>query len=96
MGHFEQRCLERGITRTDPAQLRDAISWAIAAKRDDLVDRMMTTADGVFWRFRCPDGIFYTVTGHGSDTPKTVLTQDMMRNKKWARKQQKRGRYRGQ
>lgn len=96
MNHFCQRCSERGITQTDTRLLQRGIAWAIVNKRDDLVERVMNLRDGVFWRFRCPDGIFYAVTQQDDPWPRTVLTQAMMRKKKFARRAKLRGIARGQ
>lgn len=92
--HFNQRCLERGITKTDPNQLFTSIKHAIE-NNTGLVDKVLVRPNGTYWRFRCEDGIFYAITGNSDPRPRTVITQQMMRSKKWAHKQEKRGRRRG-
>lgn len=93
--HFDQRCLERGIDTTCLFTLRNGISWAIQRARDDLVELVLTSETGKYWRFRCPDGIFYAVTKPDGHWPVTVVTQEMFRKKRWALKMQKRGKRRG-
>jgi hypothetical protein len=92
--HFNARCRERGITSTDPDLIFRGIKWAIERGRDDLCKMVMRTKAGRFWRFRCPEGIYYVVTGENDTNPRTVLTQDMMRNKKYAKKKAKKGQQR--
>lgn len=84
--HFSQRCAERGIVNTDVDLLFAGITWAIQENRDDLVEKVLETKSTRFWRFRCPDGIFYAVTALDNGRPMTVLTQEMMRRKKWGAK----------
>lgn len=80
--HWHTRCRERGITSTDCDVLYNGIKWAIENGRDDLVERAKSYKESVFWRFRCPDGIFYTITDRGKTFPKTVYTQEMYKNTK--------------
>lgn len=84
--HFNQRCRERGIVTTDLAKLHAGLRWAIQNGRQDLVRFVMTLEDVDYWRFSCPDGLFYCLTKHGHSNPMTVMTQEMMRHKKWVRK----------
>jgi hypothetical protein len=84
--HFSQRCVERGIVSTDTDMLFAGIKWAVEEGRDDLVEKVLETEEARFFRFRCPDGIFYAVTPLDSGRAMTVLTQDMMRRKKWGAK----------
>lgn len=84
MGHFEDRCIERGIVTTDLQLLRAGIQWAIENGRADLVEEVKASHPSArYWRFRCRDGIFYAVTNEETGTwPATVLTQKMMRRQK--------------
>jgi hypothetical protein len=88
--HFQNRCRERGIVSTDLDLLFQGISWAIDNARDDLVEMVLKTKKARFWRFRCPDGIFYAVTCLRNGRPQTVLTQAMMRKKKFAARKARR------
>lgn len=89
--HFNQRCRERGITTTDLDTLLYGICWAVEKGRDDICEKVLTYRDGRYWRFRCPDGVFYAVTGLKDPRPRTVITQEMLRKKKWAKKQSRKG-----
>lgn len=82
--HFEERCRERGIVNTNIADLFKGLQWAIRSKRWDLVEKVAEGNGSKYWRFKCPDGIFYAVTPKGKHAPVTVFTQEMMRQKKWA------------
>lgn len=90
--HFAARCRERGITETDPYVLADEIRQAVSMDGAGHMDRVMKTADGrgTIWRFSVPEGIFYAVVNNEGH-PMTVLTQDMVRKKKWANKKRKKG-----
>ncbi|GGE29987.1 hypothetical protein GCM10011360_17580 [Primorskyibacter flagellatus] len=90
MGHFHERCRQRGIVKTDAEALRVSLGIAIRDKRFDLIDMVLRTDSAEYYRFRCEDGIFYCVTGLGESSPRTVLTQEMMRNKKRGHKYRKR------
>lgn len=88
--HFEQRCVERGIVKTDHRALFTALRLAIAAhdkgRWQTLVELVMTHEDARFWRFRCADGIFYAVTALDNTLPMTIFTQRMLNGKKRARR----------
>jgi hypothetical protein len=87
VNHFAQRCKERGVNVDDPDMLAAGIRWAIENERDDLVQHVMTTHEGRFWRFAVPCGtIHYTLTGLHDAFPRTIITPEILRNKKWARK----------
>lgn len=90
MGHFQERCRERGIEVADVDQLFVSLEIAIREKRFDVIDHVLRTDRSDYYRFRCEDGIFYCVTRAESSRPLTVLTQPMMRKKKWAHKKRKR------
>lgn len=81
--HFRERCYERGITTTCIKTLYAGIRWAIKNGRDDLVELAYREKGNFFWRFRCPDGIFYAVTHSRDSSPVTVYTQEML---SWHRK----------
>ncbi len=70
--------------------------WAVKNNRRDLVDRALKTDKSTYYRFRCPEGLFYAVWSHDVDTVVTVMDQAMFKNKKWAWKmwRQKRGKNR--
>lgn len=87
--HFHRRCRERGIETADTAALWLWLRWAIEAERHDLVDLVLTEGGARYWRFTCQDGVFYTVTPIDRPLPMTILTQDMMRNKKRGAKMRK-------
>lgn len=88
--HFNRRCRERGIVTADADELFHRLVSAIKSF-DPFVDFVMTYNGGRYWRFHCEDGIFYTVTGITDPFPRTILTQSMIRQKKWAHKAKKRG-----
>lgn len=91
--HFAKRCRERGITETDTDVLFDNIRRAIEGGYDEYVKHVLTRDGGRFWRFKCAEGYFYAVTGKNDSFPRTVMTQEMFRHKRWAEKA-KRGRKR--
>lgn len=73
--HFEDRCIERGIVETDGHLLWRELCWAIANKRDDLVEFCKATDKADYWRFRCKEGVFYAVVKAGRNDPCTVYDQ---------------------
>lgn len=96
MSHFNERCRERGIVKTDPDRLFEDIRRAVRmheqGQEQDVVELVMVNeaADGRIWRFFCEDGIFYAVTPVKGRRPMTVLTQKMVASKKAASKARKR------
>lgn len=90
MSHFNERCRERGITRTDPGILFEAIASSVRehdkGRYQERVEYVFTHNEGRFFRFRCEDGIFYAVVPTDGVRPVTVFTQAMMRAKRRARK----------
>lgn len=97
MNHFARRCRERGITSTCPDQIARELRQAVAGGGTalEVAQRVMPCLRGGadIWRFRVREGIFYAVIGPDGN-PRTILTQEMIRKKKWARKRQKRGQVR--
>lgn len=97
MNHFARRCRERGITSTCPYQIARELKQAVSGGGTSLevAQKVMPclTGDNDIWRFKVSEGIFYAVIGPEGG-PRTVLTQEMIRKKKWARKRQKRGHFR--
>jgi hypothetical protein len=91
--HFAKRCRERGLGGVDTNALWHDLLRAIEAGHLDLAHR---SHKGRYWRFFANGGTFYAVTGLDDCRPRTVITQDMLRNKKWAHKQRKRGKSRGE
>lgn len=89
--HFNLRCRERGIVKSDLDLLHRGLRWAIEQGRDDLCEMVLKYKDVRYWRFRCPDGIFYAVTGENDNQPRTVVTQSILRKKKWAAKRNRKG-----
>lgn len=82
--HFNKRCIERGIVNTCIDTLFHGLQFAYDNNRDDLIEKVMDHDGGSFYRFRCPDGIFYAYMR--GRYPLTVYTQAMMRAAKFARK----------
>lgn len=89
--HFVDRCRERGIVESDPAELFASLIWAKSNGRDDFAEMAKRIEDAEYWRFSCLDGIFYAIFLEGRYTPSTVMTQGMYRQKRWAAKRRKRG-----
>ena len=90
--HFQQRCIDRGITDTNSEALWEALRIAILDGNESMAEPVMP-GDGEAWiyRFKVPEGIFYTVAGPDG-RPRTILTQGMVARKKQARKMRKRAR----
>lgn len=83
MTHFTERCLTRGITKTDPNLLQRELEFAV--RRHDADHRMGAFVEKVkaldrgliIWRFRCQDGIFHALMD--SDRAVTLLTAQMVK-----------------
>lgn len=75
--HFAIQARDRGIDSANMAGLFFWLREQIHRGGCERCERVMETDTGVFWRFHCADGIFYTVTDFGSCHPKTVYTQGM-------------------
>ncbi len=96
--HFVERCYESGITKTDPyvlqSELRDAVrSLGAVTPSIDFVERVVPSynhEDCTIYRFRIVEGIFYAPCGKDG-WPRTILTKEMVRKKKWAYKMTRRG-----
>lgn len=80
--HFAMQARDRGIDRANIAGLFFWLREQIAGGGGDMCKKVMVTDSGVFWRFHCADGIFYTVTDFGTSHPKTVYTQSMFSDKR--------------
>lgn len=90
--HFSARCRERGIVETDTRLLFNGISWAIGKERWDLVERVFANGEATFYRFRCPDGVYFAVVKGVDDVPVTVYDKGMLKAAKVARKKPSRRR----
>jgi len=87
--------------RTKPATL-PADPWWVAAELEKAVQGQPNGLEFAakvipcfgrradIWRFGLVEGIFYAAVGHDG-RPRTILTKDMVRRKKWALKRQRRG-----
>lgn len=91
--HFQDRCKTRGITSVDTKQLAEELYRAIIAGDESRAERVMKIEGSTYWRFKVPEGIFYTVTDEKTNWPKTVFTQDMIRAIKLRRKKRRRKAY---
>lgn len=88
--HFAIRARERGILTVDGEILKAAIEAALRDPEQTMLDKVcVSVGGGVIYRFFVPDGVFYAVVRNG--VAATVLTQAMVRKKKWALKMQRRG-----
>ncbi len=88
--HFKDQCRARGITEADIDILYSGLIWARQNDRQDLAE-MAKTVEGVeFWRFNCPDGMFFAVFPVGQISPVTVYTREMYRAKLRAEKSRRR------
>lgn len=74
--HFVKRCRERGIRQTDPWLLMKEIRTAIRTGNDDFCQLVKPFSDGIYYRFKVPEGVFYVVTSNDGH-PRTVITQKM-------------------
>lgn len=88
--HFAQRCIERGIRSVSPMDLLHALRRAYQEGDGDMIEHVMDDdlSGHPIYRFRVAEGRFYAPFTHDG-WPMTVLTQRMIRNKKWARKKRK-------
>lgn len=74
--HFVQRCKERGIRQTDPWLLMTELRAAIRTGNDDFCQLVKAFNDGLYYRFKVSEGVFYVVAS-GDGHPRTVITQEM-------------------
>ncbi len=88
--HFRDRCLERGIREENIRDLYVGIPWAIKNERHDLVEKVLVEKGVTYYRFRCPDGIFYALVKDGKTSPSTIYTQKMFKNRRRVAKFRKR------
>lgn len=80
--HFKERCLERGIVSTDVDLLYNGLKHAIVTGDENLAERVM--ASGVegrsFYRFKCPDGIFFAICDDETGRPVTVYNHAQLKS----------------
>ena len=93
VSHFADRCKENGIDSSPGNILAAAIRWEVKhGVEGDKVERVMAANGGRdIYRFRVPEGIFYAVIGD-DDWPVTLYTQEIVRQKKRARRTERRRR----
>ncbi len=78
VNHFQKRCRERGITKTDVDKLNKGLKWAKENERYDLIEEVISDDDAAFYRFKCQDGIFYALFKPCTTWPITVYDKAMM------------------
>ncbi len=96
--HFEQRCIDRISVSMDADDLFKLIIAEVSADQSDIVEHVMDDPERAsrFYRVMIEgEDVFYAVVGMNDARPRTLLTQSMMRSKKWGIRKCKKGQVQG-
>jgi hypothetical protein len=89
--HFGIRAAERGISSINGDLLKWYVERALAAGRDDLVERVRPICPEVtVFRIMLPEGPFYPVVRVRRGQARTIYTQDQMRTQRQVQRSRKR------